>query len=469
MNYRYRDKSELKQVESDWFALVPDNWNVLMFKRIVESVKNGIWGDEPKQNEDDIPCIRILNFNRNEMEVNIDDLTTRNIPILKQRDYLLKKGDLLIEKSGGGEKNPVGFVARYNHDLPAVYANFMAKISLKENEAKSEYIKYLCSNIYNKRIHLDSVNQTTGIQNLDTETYFKRFIPLPNINEQEKIAKFLDEKTAQFDSIISKKEALIEKLEEAKKSLISEVVTGKVKVVKTNDGYELVERKKEEMKDSGVEWLGDIPKEWSIKKLKHISILNPSKSEVRKYLEEDIEVSFIPMESVRLGYINVEQSKKISEIIDGYTYFKNDDIVMAKVTPCFENRNIAISENLVNGIGFGSTELNVIRCIKKEDIEYLYYSLQEEKFINVATSEMTGAGGLKRVPSNFLINAQFAYPNTTNEKEKIIKYLNEKEIEIKYIIDKTKQQIEKLKEAKQSLISEAVTGKIEILDWMGNE
>ena len=77
---------------------------------------------------------------------------------------------------------------------------------------------------------------------------------------------------------------------------------------------------------------------------------------------------------------------------------------------------------------------------------------------------MTGAGGLKRVPSNFLINAQFAYPNTTKEKEKIIKYLNEKEIEIKYIIDKTKQQIEKLKEAKQSLISEVVTGKIEILD-----
>ena len=137
---------------------------------------------------------------------------------------------------------------------------------------------------------------------------------------------------------------------------------------------------------------------------------------------------------------------------------------MAKVTPCFENRNMAISDNLVNGIGFGSTELNVIRCIKKEDIEYLYYSLQEEKFINVATSEMTGAGGLKRVPSNFLINAQFAYPNTTKEKEKIIKYLNEKEIEIKYIIDKTKQQIEKLKEAKQSLISEVVTGKIEILD-----
>ena len=84
-------------------------------------------------------------------------------------------------------------------------------------------------------------------------------------NVQIKIANFLDEKTSQFNLIISKKEKLIERLEEAKKSLISEVVTGKLKVVKTDDGYELIKRSSEEMKDSGVEWLGDIPKDWEVK------------------------------------------------------------------------------------------------------------------------------------------------------------------------------------------------------------
>ena len=117
---------------------------------------------------------------------------------------------------------------------------------------------------------MDSVNQTTGIQNLDTEKYISRVIAIPYIKEQEKIANLLDKKTSQFDSIISKKEKLIEKLEEAKKSLVSEVVTGKVKVVKTDDGYELVKRKSDEMKDSGVEWLGDIPKDWEVKKLKYL-------------------------------------------------------------------------------------------------------------------------------------------------------------------------------------------------------
>ncbi len=231
MRYRYRKDDELKDSGVEWIGKIPKDWETLKLKRITQSVKNGIWGDDEQHNSDDIQCIRILNFDRNKMQVNIDDLTVRNIPKEKQKGYLLNKGDLLIEKSGGGEKNPVGFVAIYNHTLPAVYANFMAKISLND-KADSSYIRYICSNIYNKRIHMDSVNQTTGIQNLDTERYFSRVIAIPNIKEQEKIANFLDKKTSQFDSIISKKEKLIERLQEAKKILISEVVTGKVKVKK---------------------------------------------------------------------------------------------------------------------------------------------------------------------------------------------------------------------------------------------
>lgn len=451
MNYRYRNAEEMKDSGVEWIGNIPIHWKVKRVKHIFELKKEKSDIDNPVILSLTQKGIKVRDISNNEGQIAASYLGYTKIA---KNDFVLNPMDLL---SGYIDK------AEFEGVISPAYTTFAKKRKVKINH---DFYKQYFQMHYHHNF-LFPWGEGVSFEHrwtLKNETFLNLPVIEPCILEQEKIANFLDEKTAQFDSIISKKEALIEKLEEAKKSLISEVVTGKVKVVKTNDGYELVERKKEEMKDSGVEWLGDIPKEWSIKKLKHISILNPSKSEVRKYLEEDIEVSFIPMESVRLGYINVEQSKKISEIIDGYTYFKNDDIVMAKVTPCFENRNIAISENLVNGIGFGSTELNVIRCIKKEDIEYLYYSLQEEKFINVATSEMTGAGGLKRVPSNFLINAQFAYPNTTNEKEKIIKYLNEKEIEIKYIIDKTERQIEKLKEAKQSLISEAVTGKIEILD-----
>ena len=453
MDYRYRDKSELKQVESDWFSLVPNNWNVLMFKRIIESVKNGIWGDEPKQNEDDIPCIRILNFNRNEMEVNIDDLTTRNIPILKQRDYILKKGDLLIEKSGGGEKNPVGFVVRYNHDLPAVYANFMAKISLKENEAKSEYIKYLCSNIYNKRIHLDSVNQTTGIQNLDTETYFKRFIPLPDINEQEKIAKFLDEKTAQFDSIISKKEALIEKLEEAKKSLISEVVTGKVKVVKSYDGYELVKRKKEEMKDSGVEWLGDIPKEWDIKRLKYLFEIKKDIAGKLGYDVLSVTQSGIKIKDITKneGQLSMDYSKyQLVEISD---FIMNHMDLLTGFVDCSKFNGVTSPDYRVFKLK------NNNNC--KEYYNFIFQSCYYNKIFYGLAQGVSGMGRWRLQTDKFL---NFVLPLPSINEQRIIAEIVEKKVdEFKKLKDRLESNIEKLKEAKQSLISEAVTGKIEIL------
>ena len=104
MRYRYRTDEELKDSGVEWIGKIPKDWEVLKLKRIIHNIKNGIWGDYERHNSDDIPCIRILNFERNKMQVNIDDLTFRNIPKEKQREYLLNKGDLLIEKSGGGEK-----------------------------------------------------------------------------------------------------------------------------------------------------------------------------------------------------------------------------------------------------------------------------------------------------------------------------------------------------------------------------
>ena len=313
----------------------------------------------------------------------------------------------------------------------------MAKISLNENEAKSDYIKYLCSNIYNKRIHLDSVNQTTGIQNLDTETYFKRVIPLPNINEQEKIAKFLDEKTAKFDSIISKKEALIEKLEEAKKSLISEVVTGKVKVVKSSDGYELVERKKEEMKDSGVEWLGDIPKEWEVKKIKYISVLRSGDNITAERIEEE-------------GIYPVYGGNGLRGYTNKYTHEGNYILIGRQGALC-GNINYAYDKF------WASEHAVVVNPILKVEILWLGELLRSMNLNQYSVSAAQPGLSVGMIEN-------LRVPFVSLDEQKIIsQFINKKNIEIDFVINKTKEQVEKLKEAKQSLISEAVTGKIEIL------
>lgn len=464
MRYRYRSDDELKDSGVEWIGKIPKDWETLKLKRITQSVKNGIWGDDEQHNSDDIPCIRILNFDRNKIQVNIDDLTVRNIPKEKQKDYLLNKGDLLIEKSGGGEKNPVGFVAIYNHILPAVYANFMAKISLND-KADSGYVRYLCSNIYNKRIHMDSVNQTTGIQNLDTERYFSRVIAIPHIKEQKKIANFLDEKSSQFDLIISKKEKLIERLEEAKKSLISEVVTGKVKVVKIDDGYELIKRSSEEMKDSGVEWLGEIPKNWEVKRIKQISSViskGTTPSTVGKEIIDKGEIRFLKAENIYEGKISLtpeffidEETNKIlkrSELKENDILFVIAGATIGKVAivqkeHCPANTNQAIS---------------FIRLYNDVNYKFVYYwlnspKLQENMWLYAVQSAQPN------LSMENLGNFYITYP-CNYEIDILTDYIEKKDIEINDIIKNIKYQIEKLKEAKQSLISEAVTGKIEILD-----
>lgn len=456
MKYRYRPDDEMKDSGVEWLEKIPKDWRILKLKRITHSVKNGIWGDDEQHNSDDIPCIRILNFDRNKMQIDINDLTLRNIPKEKQKNYLLNKGDLLIEKSGGGEKNPVGFVAIYNHIVPSVYANFIAKISLNDN-ANSNYVKYLCSDIYNKRVHMDSVNQTTGIQNLDTERYFSRVITLPDIKEQEKIANFLDEKTSQFDLIISKKEELIKKLEEAKKSLISEVVIGKVKVVKTVDGYELVKRSSDEMKDSGVEWLGEIPKDWEVKKFSNV--IKISNGQVNPKISPYSEMILIAPNHIKSGMgkiINLETAKEQGAESGKYICDKGD-IIYSKIRPNLCKVCIAPIECLCSADMYPmKTDYKILNQ------EYLLWILLSDNFTRYVVLESDRVA-MPKVNRESI--AKFKIPTPSIEEQiSLNKILKQNDRVIDNLINKTKLQIEKLKEAKQSLISEAVTGKIEILD-----
>lgn len=127
-------------------------------------------------------------------------------------------------------------------------------------------------------------------------------ISIPIHQEQQKIASFLDKKTAEFDSIIEKKQSFITKLTEAKKSLISEVVTGKVKVQVIDNNYQVISRADDEMKDSGVEWLGKIPKEWEKLKINKVSNVvrggSPRPAGDPKYFNEEFGIHWITVAEI---------------------------------------------------------------------------------------------------------------------------------------------------------------------------
>lgn len=208
----------------------------------------------------------------------------------------------------------------------------------------------------------------------------------------------------------------------------------------------------DEYKDSGIKIIGDIPREWNLNKIKYNNIINPNKSELSY---KKIDVSFIPMEYIKDGFIENKDIKNIDEVYNGYTYFKEGDILLAKVTPCFENGNLGIAKDLKNGIGFGTTEVHVIRA-KKDNKKFIYYLFQNKHFKEKGNSEMYGAGGLKRIPSDFVEN--YIYPRPDYQTQICISnYLDQKTAKIDEIINKKEKLIDNLKKYKKSVITEAVT------------
>ncbi|MDN3380957.1 MULTISPECIES: restriction endonuclease subunit S [unclassified Pseudoalteromonas] len=210
-----------------------------------------------------------------------------------------------------------------------------------------------------------------------------------------------------------------------------------------------------EYKDSGVEWLGSIPSHWQVIPVKHLAALTPKKSAIDAELLSQ-ECSFLPMEKLKLNSITLDEKRLVSDVYNGYTYFEDGDVLMAKVTPCFENKNIAVASGLLNGIGFGSSEIYVLRSNGRVNNRFLYYRLQEDSFMYIAIAAMSGAGGLKRVPSEIVSGYSLAKPELA-EQTQIANFLDHETARIDTLIEKQQQLIELLKEKRQAVISHAVT------------
>ncbi len=206
-------------------------------------------------------------------------------------------------------------------------------------------------------------------------------------------------------------------------------------------------------KESGVEWIGQVPEHWLICRLKDKATFNPSKSELKKFSGD---CTFAPMEKLKTDLLLTDTTTNTSDISGSYTYFREGDILIAKVTPCFENRNIAIAKNLTNGVGFGSSEINVVRVSKKTNQRWFFYLFLSSSFIETGASKMAGAGGLKRIPSLFLDTFAFAIPPLP-EQTAIAAYLDEKTARIDRKIDLLGQKAAQFGKLKQSLINETVT------------
>ena len=421
MEYRYRDASEMKDSGVEWIGKIPKDWTVSRIDK---------------------------EFNiRNEK---VSDKEYPPLSVTKQG--ILPQLESVAKSDNGDNRKKVcvgDFVINSRADRKgscgvSIYDGSVSLICnvLTPKKLHPQYVHSLFRNYYfSEEFYRWGSGIVDDLWSTNIEKMKKINIPIPMGEEDEKIANFLDKKTSQFDLIISKKEALIEKLEEAKKSLISEVVTGKVKVIKTDEGYDLVKRSSNEMKDSGVEWLGEIPKDWKVSKLKWYLRVKSGEfiSNIKKEFGEDANIPVIGGNGV-MGYSNkVNINEKVLAVGRVGALCGNVHLI---------DYNCWITDN------------SLIIYLNSSEI-YLEYLLKVLKVLNLNSLSTSTAQPL--ITGETIKTRKFCLP-TLREQKEIINFLDKKILQYESIISKNKVLIKKLKEAKQSLISEAVTGKIDILD-----
>ena len=430
----YATYERYKESGVDWLGAIPSDWDVEESKWLFSCRKE-------KANKNDEQLTASQKYGVIPQQVFMD-LEERRVTVVYLNPEILKhveKGDFVISMrsfQGGIE------YCDYTGSVSSAYVPL-----IPNNLIFSPFFKYL----FKSSRYIEALQSTSNLVRDGQALRYDNFcmIPLPVVpNEtQIKIANFLDQKTAQIDQAIALKQQQIEKLGEYKQIVIQNAVT---KGLNPNAP----------MKDSGVAWIGDIPEHWEMVSIKRIAKISP-KVDLSNY-KLDEKVTFLPMEKVSSnGDIDCEILKPIRELKQGFTAFKKNDVILAKITPCFENGKGALLDKLETEIGYGSTEFHVLRASKRIKAYYLYLITHSSNFLTLGEAMMTGSAGQKRVPTDFVANYQFPLP-PMSEQQQIIEYVENLNRKISDTIQSYQTQIDRLKEYKNILINQAVTGKIKI-------
>ncbi|RZV14602.1 restriction endonuclease subunit S [Aliarcobacter butzleri] len=441
MKYRIREQNELKPSGVEWLGDIPKSWYLSKLKYLAKIITGYT---PPMINSENYDCkgmIWVKPDNLNEFHYINDSKEKISNEAIKKQNIVPKDSILVCCIGSIGKFGIAGENLLTNQQINSIVFN---------KNINKYFSKYMIFS--SKQEHIRMANGNV-VQILNSTSQSNIYFSTPNLSEQQKIANFLDEKSKIFDEAISKKEQLISKLELAKQSLISEIVTGKLKIVEQNSKLQTIKREKNELKPSGVEWLGDIPKDWKVKKSKYLF-------EIRKRIAGTLgfDVLSITQKGIKIkdietggGQLSMDYSK--------YQIVNIGDFAMNHMDLLTGFVDIAKVQ------GVTSPDYRVFSLIDKNSDSNFYLYLFQMGYKNqifFAFGQGSSQLGRWRFPTEEFNKFYFPYPSL-EEQQKISKYLDEKLIHFDNTIEKTKQSITKLKEAKEALISQAVTGKIEVL------
>jgi len=429
----------------EWIGEIPEDWKIQRLKYLLASIESG----SRERGGGNILDEGIFSLGGEHITWD-GKLKLENLRFISEEHYnSMKNGkirikDVLLVKDGA-TIGKTAIVNKMKYKKMAV--NEHVFILRSNQKVLPELLYYIVSShsVFSQIKLTESGSAQGGIKK---DFASKVIVTIPEkIKEQQKIVSFLNNKTSKIDLNIEKYNQFIELLKEKRAFLINHAVT---------KGLD----PEIPMKDSGVEWIGEIPEEWKLRRLKYNASINPRGK--KSLPDPQMKVNFLPMEKVSEdGDYDLESVNEYKNVSSGYTYFEDEDVLLAKITPCFENGKGALVENLKHGFGFGSTEFHVLRHGPHIYPKYLFFFTKTHLFRRIGKAFMKGAAGQKRVSTDFVKNFPMPTPPLTEQKL-IVNYLDKETSKIDTIIKKIQQNIKLLKEYKKSLIHHVVTGKVDV-------
>jgi type I restriction enzyme S subunit len=357
--------------------------------------------------------------------------------VQKDDGIFVKNGQTLILWDGSNS----GEIIKIEQD--GILSSTMGVLNKIGNKLNDEF------SFYQLKFHEPEIRNNTngmGIPHVDGQYVRSLVLLFPPLQEQKLIVKYLDDKTSILDKLISIKEKKIQLLKEQRISLINEVIT---------KGLD----RSLEYKDSGIEWIGEIPKEWEIVKLKKIVDCN------KRILSENTDPNY------ELKYIEIGDVNKYGEIKNMTSYLFKDSPSRCRRILSKGDVFISSVRTYLKSIGYVKNEISDVICSTGFCVltpklgmilpQYLFYQVLTEFFIGEVISKSVGVS-YPSITSSELINIKIIHPPIIVQ-EKIVEYLDKYTKEIDDLVSMEQEKIDLLKEYRQSLISEVITGKIKVV------
>lgn len=425
--------SEYKTINLPWLAKIPANWELIRNKQFLREKKD-IVGDLSNQ-------FTLLSLTlRGVIKRDLSEKKGK-LPGSFDTYKIISPGDIIFCLFDMDETPRTVGLSEYDGMLTGAYTVFQV------NGINPQFLYYYY-------LSLDNIKALrplyTGLRKtIKTDTFLALKLPVPPRAEQDQIVRFLDWKVSEINKLIGIRRKEIQELEELKAEIINSAI---LQGIDSN----VV------MKKTDVYYLPKIPATWKVIKIKRICKVGASISnQLKKHTDQD-KVVFLPMENIsENGKIDCSIKQPIAKVRTGFSSFAKNDVIVAKITPCFENGKGACLDELESDIGYGTTELFNLRAGNDVLPKYLYYITMTKIFRSLGEGQMTGSAGQKRVPADFIRNFVIGLPSIAIQY-KIIDYICLKTSQINRLICTKHKQLEFLKELCSTIISDVVTGKIDV-------